>query len=196
MEPFIGQIILFGGNFAPRGWAICEGQLLPISQNTALFSIIGTIYGGDGRTTFALPDLRGRAPIGMGHGSGLSDRRLGSRSGEETHTLNITEMPTHNHLTQNNINNDQHVQLSTEAGVRSVPQAGDVPAGASFGSGLSATPVNAYGPANSTVEGQAISSNSGLEILNNGGNLAHNNMQPFLTMNYIIALVGIFPSRN
>ena len=196
MEPFIGQIILFGGNFAPRGWAICEGQLLPISQNQALFSIIGTTYGGDGRTTFALPDLRGRAPIGMGHGPGLSDRRLGSRAGEETHTLNITEMPTHNHLTQNNINNDQHIQLSTEAGVRSVPQAGDVPAGASFGSGLSATPVNAYGPANSTVEGQAISSNSGLEILNNGGNLAHNNMQPFLTMNYIIALVGIFPSRN
>ncbi|WP_108866589.1 phage tail protein [Aquimarina aquimarini] len=196
MDPFLGQIVLFGGNFAPRGWALCEGQLLPISQNSALFSILGTIYGGDGRTTFALPDLRGRAPIGAGGGPGLSDRRLGSRSGQETHTLNITEMPSHNHLTQNNPSADQHVQLSADSGVRDKPQAGDVPAGASFGSGLGATPVNAYGPANNPVNGQEISGNAGLTILNNGGNQPHNNMQPYLTTNYIIALQGVFPSRN
>ena len=94
MEPFLGQIMMFGGNFAPRGWAFCNGQLLAISQNTALFSILGTTYGGDGRTTFALPDLRGRAPINSGGGSagpGLSPRPLGQRGGEQTHTLNITE---------------------------------------------------------------------------------------------------------
>ena len=103
MDPFLGQIVLFGGNFAPRGWALCEGQLLPISQYSALFSILGTIYGGDGRTTFALPDLRGRAAISSGRGPGLSDRRLGSRSGQEVHTLTTLEMPSHNHLTQNSM---------------------------------------------------------------------------------------------
>ncbi|WP_417799987.1 phage tail protein [Tenacibaculum sp.] len=196
MEPFLGQITMFGGNFAPRGWAFCDGQLLAISQNTALFSILGTTYGGDGRTTFALPDLRGRAPIGPRNGPGLSDYRLGQRGGVETVTLNITQMPSHNHATQNNTAADQHIQLSADAGIRSTPQAGDVPAGASFGSGISATPVNAYGPANNTVNGQTISANAGLNILNTGGNLPHTNVQPYLAVNYIIALVGVFPSRN
>ncbi len=97
MDPFIGEIIMFGGNFAPRSWALCDGQLLPINQHSALFSILGTIYGGDGRTTFALPDLRGRAAIHAGHGPGLSDRRLGSRSGTETTTIQIHNLPVHSH---------------------------------------------------------------------------------------------------
>jgi len=95
--PFIGQITLFAGNFAPRGWAFCEGQLLPIAQNTALFSILGTTYGGNGETTFALPDLRGRAPIHHGQGPGLSDRYLGEQGGEETHELTTAELPLHSH---------------------------------------------------------------------------------------------------
>ena len=198
MDPFLGQIVLFAGNFAPRGWALCEGQLLPISQYSALFSILGTIYGGDGRTTFALPDLRGRAAISSGRGPGLSDRRLGSRSGQEVHTLTISEMPSHNHLTSNNGATDQHVQLSTTKAVNETPQTGDVPAAAEFGAGLGATPVKAFGPptAGNIVNGQTLSGNAGLNILNNGGNQAHNNMQPFLTTNYIIALQGVFPSRN
>ena len=93
MEPFIGQVIAFGGNFAPRGWAFCDGQLLAISQNTALFSILGTIYGGDGRTTFALPDLRGRATVHPGNGPGLSSRRLGEKGGSETNTLTTNQLP-------------------------------------------------------------------------------------------------------
>ncbi|MEM8909888.1 MAG: tail fiber protein, partial [Bacteroidota bacterium] len=98
MEPFIGQIMMFGGNFAPRGWALCNGQLMPISQNQALFSLLGTTYGGDGRTTFALPDLRGRAAMHAGHGPGLTDRRLGQRSGTETNTMNTLQMPSHSHI--------------------------------------------------------------------------------------------------
>ena len=97
MDPFLAEIVMFGGNFNPRGWAFCDGQLLPIAQNQALFSLLGTIYGGDGRTTFALPGLRGRTPIHAGRGPGLTDRRLGSRGGSETVTLNTTQIPSHNH---------------------------------------------------------------------------------------------------
>ena len=97
MTPVLAQIIMFGGNFAPRGWAFCDGQLLPISQNQALFSILGTIYGGDGRTTFALPELRCRALIHVGNGPGLSSRRLGAKGGTETNTLNVLQIPAHNH---------------------------------------------------------------------------------------------------
>ncbi|WP_299219384.1 tail fiber protein [uncultured Aquimarina sp.] len=196
MEPFLGQIILFGGNFAPRGWALCDGQLLPISSNSALFSILGTVYGGDGRTTFALPDLRGRVPMHAGNGPGLSNRRLGSKGGGETHTLVTPELPSHNHLTQNSESTDQTILLSTENAVNETPQAGDVPAVAQFGTGLSATKVKAFGPPTNPVNGQTIRSNAGLTILNNGGGQSHNNMQPYLTTNYIIALQGLFPSRS
>ncbi|WP_428742990.1 phage tail protein [Tenacibaculum sp.] len=196
MDPFIGEIVMFGGNFAPRGWAFCDGQLLPISQNTALFSILGTTYGGDGRTTFALPDLRGRAPIGPRQGPGLSDYRLGQRSGQETVTLNVTQIPSHNHATQNNPSTDQHILLSTNDAVNETPAPGDVPAVGNYMNGLTSQKVKNFGPATNVVNGQTISANAGLNILNTGGNLAHNNMQPFVAINYIIALVGIFPSRN
>ena len=198
-NPTIGEIAMFAGNFAPRGWAFCSGQLLPINSNQALFSIIGTTYGGDGRTTLALPDLRGRVAIHSGDGSrgpGLSSRPLGQRSGQETHTLSIQEMPSHNHLTQNTPSTDQHILLSTDAAVNEQPQAGDVPAAAQFGAGLGGTKVKNYGPPTNTVNGQTISGNAGLTILNNGGQQPHNNMQPYLAINYIIALTGTFPSRS
>lgn len=193
-DGFIGEIRMFAGNFAPRGWAFCNGQLLPISQNAALFSILGTTYGGDGRTTFALPDLRGRAPIHAGNGPGLTDRRLGSKGGQETVTLTVTQMPSHSHTIAAPANTSQHVLLSTDKAVRVKPQAGDVPAAMNFGSGFSATPVKGYGPATNTVQGQTITPQ--LSASNTGGGQAHDNMPPYATVNYIIALVGIFPSRN
>lgn len=120
-EPFIGQIMLFAGNFAPRGFAFCAGQLLPIAQNTALFSILGTTYGGNGQTTFALPDLRGRVPLGPGQGPGLQNRDLGESAGEESHTLIVGEMPQHAHLPQA-ANSDQ----TTNRAAGSVPANGGV----------------------------------------------------------------------
>ncbi|MFD2530003.1 tail fiber protein [Polaribacter marinaquae] len=197
IDPLLGSISMFAGNFAPRGWALCQGQLLSIAQNSALFSILGTTYGGDGRTSFALPDLRGRAPVSSGRGPGLSDRRLGSRSGQEVHTLTTLEMPSHNHLTSNTAA-DQHVLLSTAPAVNETPAAGDIPAAPQFGSGLNTTKVKAFGPPTNgnVVNGQTLSNNAGLTVLNNGGSQPHNNMQPYLTINYIIALQGVFPSRS
>jgi microcystin-dependent protein len=180
MEPFIGQIMMFGGNFAPRGWALCQGQLLPINQYTALFSLIGTFYGGDGRTTFALPNLQGRCAIGMGNGPGLTPRQIGQVTGQEMVTLNQTQMPSHTHqLLGNNTdatNNDPtNGTLAKENVV--------------IERGSPATPVNGYSAAAANV-------GMGASIGNAGGNLPHNNMQPSLAMNYVIALVGIYPSRN
>lgn len=196
MDPMLATIQLFAGSFAPRGWAYCDGQLLAISQNSALFSLLGTTYGGDGRTTFGLPDLRGRAPIGPRNGPGLSDYRLGQRGGVEYVILNQTQIPSHTHTATNNASADQHVLLSTTAGIRSTPDTGDVPAGASFGPGISATAVNAYGPPTNPVNGQQLSGSAGVTILPAGGNLSHSNMQPYNAINYIIAMVGTFPSRN
>ena len=193
MEPFIGQIILFGGNFAPRGWALCEGQLLAISQNTALFSIIGAICGEDGRTTFALPDLRGRAPIGTGHGPGLSDRRLGSIGGGEIVTLNITNLPNHTH----NATFTQTSGISTTPAVADEANSDDPtnnkPAIPNIGGAN-----NAY--SNSTADVNLANGTAtvtgNVQVLPTGGQQPFNNMQPYLTTNYIIALVGVFPSRN
>jgi microcystin-dependent protein len=172
MEPFIGQIILFAGNFAPRGWAFCNGQLLAINSNQALFSILGTTYGGDGRSTFALPDLRGRAPIGTGQGPGLTDRRLGARTGTETNVLNTTQLPAHTHAPA--------VQVATSAADDGNPN-GRVLAGAA---------ADTYTLRNPTAALAGVTSNSV------GNNQPINNMPPVLAMNYIIALVGIFPARN
>jgi microcystin-dependent protein len=170
-EPYIGEIRMFAGNFAPRGWALCDGQLLPISQYTALFSILGTTYGGDGRTTFALPDLRGRTPIHAGHGPGLSSRALGQQGGEENHTLTLSEIPPHAH----SLRGDSRV-ASTDSPSNAAParNAGGIP---SYGDSLDVT-----------MNGNAIQST--------GGGLPHNTMQPYLTVNFIIALQGIFPPRN
>lgn len=169
-DPFIAEIVMFGGNFAPRGWAYCEGQLLPISQNAALFSLIGTTYGGDGRTTTALPDLRGRVAIHPGTGPGLPTYRLGQRGGQPTHTLTTNEMPSHNHTI---------AAHGEEADVT-------IPTNATFGA--SSGPIYSNETADATMRTNTIN--------NNGGNQAHNIMQPYLAVNYIIALQGTYPSRN
>lgn len=174
-DPFLGEIRMFAGNFAPRGWAFCDGALLPISQNSALFSILGTTYGGDGRTTFALPDLRGRAPIHAGNGPGLTDRRLGQLGGSESVTLTVAQLPAHNHTAQ--LNADSTVAIS------------DRPTGLLPARNAASTPQ--YGDTvNTTLSGNAIL------IGATGGGQSVPIMQPYLTVHYIIALVGTFPSRN
>ena len=170
-EPFIAEIRIFAGNFAPRGWAFCDGQLLPISQNTALFSLIGTTYGGDGRTTTALPDLMGRAPMHPGRGPGLTDRRLGQSGGDSTVTLSEAQLPSHSHSWR-----------AAEA-----PAALQAP---SSNRSMTRSSINAWTTATNLVPlaEQALPSA--------GGSQAHNNLQPFLVMNFIIALVGLYPSRS
>jgi microcystin-dependent protein len=173
MEPFIGEIKLFAGNFAPRGWAFCDGQLLPISQWQALFSILGTMYGGDGRTTFALPDLRGRAPIHPGNGPGLSNYQVGEKGGVEQVTLTTNQMPTHTHSLNANTNTGDHPD----------------PAGASL--------ADTKGRDRDYLKsGEVNTSMSAQSIGNTGGGQPHENRPPYLAVNYIIALEGIYPSRS
>ena len=166
MEGTIGEIRLFAGNFAPRAWAFCWGQLLSIAQNTALFSILGTTYGGNGQTTFALPDLRGRVPVSQGQGPGLSPYSLGEQGGVETVTLLQQQIPAHTH-SQPTTNGQQTTNRPNNA----LPAQGGVSATESDGS--------AFHPTTSV-----------------GGNQPHENRSPYLALNYIIALQGIFPSRN
>ncbi len=184
MEGMIGEIRMFAGNFAPRTWAFCEGQLLPISQNTALFSIIGTIYGGDGRTTMALPDLRGRVPIAPGNGPGLPSYREGQRGGASTNTLNITQLPSHNHIGA--------VKASSGNATQNAATNGASIATPGTGSGRSFTPTAGFNTASPDITLNADSVVTG----NTGGNQSINNLQPFLSIYYIICLQGIFPSRN
>ena len=182
MNPFLAEVVIFAGNFAPRGWAFCDGQLLPIAQNQALFSLLGTMYGGDGRTTFGLPDLRGRAPISPGHGPGLSDYRQGQKSGSETNTLNLLNLPSHNHTASID------VKLSLGVG----------PGTENLGNGrflatAAGTDIYNDGAAGLTAKGGTAST---VTVNNNGGSQAVNNIQPYLAINYIIALQGVFPSRS
>jgi len=185
-EPFIGQIIMFGGTFAIRGFAECAGQLEPISQNTALFSILGTTYGGDGHTTFALPDLRGRAPVGSGQGPGLSPRREGQRYGYEQITLTVLNMPPHNHPAQGG------GAVATQS-----PGQSNSP---SQNNNMLATPdkigrdnVNIYAPA----DGDTVTlSGSDIAIGNTGGGQPFPVESPSLVINFQIALTGIFPPRD
>jgi microcystin-dependent protein len=169
MEGYIGQVILFAGNFAPRAWAFCAGQLLSIAQNTALFSILGTTYGGNGQTTFALPDLRGCVPVGPGQGPGLTDRTLGERGGQEAVLLTEAELPAHAHRASGSTANANST----------------VPTGRVLGAG----PTNFVPAGDGTLMAPAA-------IRKTGGDQAHNNMQPWLGLNYIICLEGIYPSRN
>lgn len=169
-EPFVAEIRIFAGNFAPRGWALCNGQLLPIAQNTALFSLIGTTYGGDGRTTTALPNLQGRAPMHPGRGPGLTDRRLGERGGTADVTLTEAQIPNH-----------AHAAYGTNASASEDTPSMDrllarTPDGLTYGAG---DPV---GMASDSLE-------------STGSGQAHENMQPYLALNFIIALVGFYPSR-
>ena len=163
-EPFLAEIRIVGFNFPPRGWAYCDGQILPINQNQSLYALLGTTYGGDGRTSFALPDLRGRVPIHTG-----ANHQLGTRWGEETHTLQAAEMPQHTHTIQASIDGAQsqdptHTVLATSGQI--------------------------YGAPNNLVD--MVSGT----LTDGGGSQAHDNMQPYLALNFCIALQGLFPSRN
>jgi microcystin-dependent protein len=173
-NPFVAEIRIFAGNFAPTGWAFCDGQLLPISQNTALFSLLGTYYGGDGRSTFALPNLRGSAPLHAGQGPGLSQRDLGAAGGEQAVTLLESEIGAHQHN-----------------------------ASAFGGSGDQVSPAGStWSEAQYGRQGAPMYSASGAQqmspsaVSNNGGSEPHNNLMPYLTLNFIIALQGVYPSRS
>lgn len=174
-EPFIAEIKMFGGNFAPRGYALCDGQLLPISQNAALFSILGTTYGGDGRTTFGLPDLRGRTAVHPGSGPGLSQIRLGQKGGAETHTLTVAQMPAHNHAAT--------LHATSTRGLSPVPT----------GKILATKPrTNIY----SHVAPDVAMSTGAVTTADTGGSQSFSIRDPYLAINHIIALVGLFPSRS
>lgn len=169
MDPFVGEIRLFGFNFAPLGWVACQGQTLPIARYSALFSLLGTTYGGDGRTTFAVPDLRGRLPVGFGHGPGLSPYVQGQMGGQEQVTLQAAQLPTHNHT----------VAAASSATAKNPSNA--FPAVTADGTSYGSTPDMSM---NSTMVGGG------------GGSQPHENRAPYLALNWCMALEGIFPPRN
>jgi microcystin-dependent protein len=177
-DPFLGQITMFAGNFAPRNWAFCSGQLLPISSNSALFSILGTTYGGDGRTTFALPDLRGRFPRGSegnSSGPGLPSVRLGEKSGAQTIQLSVDQMPNHNHTGK--------IKASGDAANTNNPNANELAL------------AEAY--SDQDISASNIFTKPGTVVTDaTGGSQSFNNNPPYLGINFIIALVGVFPSRS
>ena len=189
MEPFLGQVMIFAGNFAPRGWALCEGQILAISQYQALFSLLGTTYGGDGRTSFGLPDLRGRAPISPGSGPGLPTYRWGQKGGQATHILTTLEMPSHSHANTVAMSGEVRVGTSSQGSDTASPDASVLCATTGNIVYNEETPDRSLGGVSSTLSPT-------VSILNQGGSQAHNNMQPYLAINYIIALQGLFPSRS
>lgn len=170
-DPFVAEIRIFGFNFAPKGWAFCQGQILPLSQNTALFSLLGTTYGGDGKSNFALPNLQGSAPMFWGQGPGLSLHDIGETSGSENITLLQSEMPIHSH------------QVSV---VPDLSNSGGIPGPQSY---LAIANIPTY----NSVANTSMSPN---ELSITGGSLPHNNMQPYLTLNFCIALQGVFPPRT
>jgi microcystin-dependent protein len=174
-NPFVAEIRIFAGNFAPTGWALCDGQLMPISQNTALFSLLGTTYGGDGKSNFALPNLQGSAPMQQGQGPGLSLRDLGEMGGEQTVTLLQSEMPAHNH------------SVSSTANANGTTP---VPTGSAWSKSVH---IRTQVPLYSATAGAQMSP---FAITIAGGNQPHNNMMPFLVLTFIIALQGVFPARS
>ena len=172
-DPFVAEIRIFAGNFAPTGWALCNGQLMPIAQNTALFSLLGTNYGGDGQTTFGLPNLQGSAPMFWGQGPGLTDRVIGESGGEQAVTLLSSEMPAHNHA------------LMASSG----PASSRAPADAALARSRNG---NAY----QTTVDQNLTTLAPQAVSVAGSSLPHNNMQPYLVLTFIIALQGIYPPRG
>ena len=174
-NPFIGQVNAFAFNFAPQGWAKCNGQLLPIAQNNALFALIGTFYGGDGQTTFALPDLRGRCALHEGQGPGLSNRSIGQVIGSETNNITTANMPAHSHTGS--------VKVSLNEGDYNSPNSNSV---------LASTSSDRFVDSGNAGTVESLNSSTN----NTGGGQAINNMQPSLVLNYCIALTGVFPSQN
>jgi len=189
LNPFVGEILLFPFNFPPRGFAFCQGQLLPIAQNTALFSLLGTIYGGNGTTHFALPNLQGRIPVGFGQGSGLTNHDQGETGGSETIALTTAQMPLHTHaisassvMPTTACRNDAGNQ---QTAVNNVPAAESAGVTATYGSG----------PAGALMRTGNIAFSGTASAPPAGGDQAHENRQPYLAMNYCIALQGVFPAR-
>jgi microcystin-dependent protein len=180
MEGYIGEIRMFAGNFAPLYWAYCQGQLMSIAQNSALFSILGTTYGGDGQVTFGLPDFRGRLALGTGQGPGLSSYELGQMAGTEATTLQLSNLPTHSHPVIGTV-----TVKATGDGITGVD-----PTGRNFGAG------NTYTTATDLVDMATGNTNVQLNTVPVGNNIPFANLQPYLAMNYIICTEGIYPSRN
>ncbi|RYD95929.1 MAG: phage tail protein [Sphingobacteriales bacterium] len=191
-ESFMGFIAAFAFNFPPRGWASCSGQLMSIAQNNALFALLGTSYGGNGQTTFGLPDLRGRTLVGTGQGPGLSSYVTGQLGGGENTTLNINNMPSHNHTA---VVNSVIIADNSVANTSS-PSGNRLATSPKTGSGPNATTLNTYTTATSNPVSLGSAANPTVTIGNNGNNQAFSNMQPYLAINYSIATEGIFPSRN
>jgi microcystin-dependent protein len=191
-EPFLGQIILVGFTFAPRGYALCNGQIMSIAQNTALFSLLGTTYGGNGQTTFALPDLRGRVPNHFGQGPGLSNYTQGEVAGQETVTLTTAQMPMHNHVASAappiGTLNATSVAGNTRDPANALP--------AREASGVTATYNNVGGPTVPMAANAVALTAGAVTVQNAGSSLPVSILPPFLTLNYCIAIEGIFPSRN
>ncbi len=177
-EPFIAEIRIFAGNFAPRGWAFCDGQLLPISQNTALFSLIGTTYGGDGRTTTGLPDLQGRLAMHPGRGPNLTSRRLGEKTGSSSVTLTEQQIPKH-----------QHTLRGTSATAEGFPDGGIPADNKSLAKSSGGNPYQ-------TDTTSSLVDMANQSVATAGGSQSHTNLQPYLALNYIIALAGLYPSRG
>lgn len=196
MDDFLAIIKLFAGNFAIRGWAFCQGQIMAISSNTALFSLLGTTYGGNGQTTFALPDLRGRAPIGTGQGPGLQNYILGQVGGSENITLTINNMPAHTH-TVNTSALTVTPPASTAAGTSNTPGPSLVPAALpTIGGGPSAVTVKGYASQDNTTSLAPAPVTGNITVNPSGGSQPFDIRTPYLAINYIIALEGIYPSRE
>ena len=201
MDTFIGQIIMFAGNFAPRDWAFCDGQLLQISENQSLYSILGTTYGGDGRTTFGLPDFRGRVPIGQGQGNGLTSRIMGEQIGIEDITLSTAQMPIHSHAAETTISGSSvtaKLKASSAEGTTNVPLNNYLAKPSNIG----LQSINMYDSsadiemASDAIEIDLSAVTANTTTDDTGGNSAHNNIQPSLVMNYIICVNGVYPSRS
>jgi microcystin-dependent protein len=178
-SPYVGQIFIFAGNFAPSGWMFCNGQLLPISEYETLFNLIGTTYGGDGQSTFALPDMRGRVPVHQGQGGGLSNYTLAQTGGAESVTLNMQQIPQHNHFALSN----------NAQGSASTPSANTILSSQNIGTGAN-TPSGFAAYAAGTAVTLPAST-----VQNTGGNQPHDNIMPILTLNYCISLFGVFPTQ-
>lgn len=191
-EAYIGEVRLFAGNFAPRNWAFCHGQLIAIRQNTALFSILGTTYGGDGINTFALPNFINHVGIGVGNGLGLSERVLGEKGGEKNVTLLTHEMPSHTHETE--LTGQPKLKVSSSPATQTAPITGSSIAQPGFLVNGSFAPTMGVNLEEPTLE---LNANIDMKLRTqaSGGSIPHNNMQPYIGMNYVICLYGIFPPR-
>ena len=197
MEGTLGEIRLFAGNFAPRNWAFCEGQLIAISQNQSLYAVLGTIYGGDGRTTFGLPDLRSRVAVGTGHGLGLSQYPLGYAGGQETNRLSVAQLPTHAH-TATFSGTATTADLAAFNGTPNESDGNNATSVASSNGERTPTSYLSNEASNASIKNSVtgITSAGTIKVDDSGSSQMVENRQPYMAMNYIICMEGLFPSRN